>query len=320
MKIVVADKIVIDNYNRKRLEEIGQLIVYENDTKSIEEVVERLHDADIGIILFSKIDGNVLKRCKKLKMLSLWCTGFEHVDLEDANRANVSVCNVPEYASVAVSEHVFAMLLSLVRHIPQADKHMRNGYFNWNAFRGFELCGKVLGIYGTGAIGSRIAKIGNGFGMKVIATSRTESIEKARELGLKYVKFDELLRLSDVLTVNCSLTRETRGRFSTEEFSKMKPSAIFINTSRGGVVDYDALTYSLKNRIISGACIDVFPEEPPKRELEILKLSNVILTPHIAYNTNEAIKRCTTVCVDNVINFFQGNPSNVINKPKSLKR
>lgn len=299
-------------HNWSRLEKCGDLIVFNDDAQNRDEVVRRLNDADIGIISASSIDKYVFDQCQNLKMLSLYSTGYNHINIDDADNAHVSVCNVPGFSSIAVAEFIFASLLTLNRHIIPADKHIRDGLFDWYAFRGSELSEKVLGIYGTGSIGCHVAQIANGFGMKVIASSRTESRDKAQRHHMDYVPFRRLLGDSDVIAVTCTATPETVGRFSDKEFAVMKSTAFFINTSRGSIVDYRALTWALKNRIIAGACIDVFPEEPPLK-MELFKYANVILSPHIAYNTHEALEKLNDTCVDNIINFLSGKPTNVVN-------
>jgi D-3-phosphoglycerate dehydrogenase len=314
MKIAVIDKIQLDDKNRRRLESLGELIIYEDDSPSRDDTVNRLGDAKIGIISASPIDTYVFGRCPDLKMLSLYSTGYNHINIDDANAAHVTVCNVPGYSTVSVAEFIFGALQTLNRHIREADRHIRDGLFDWYAFRGGELAGKVLGIYGTGSIGCHAARIAHGYGMKVIAVSRTESSEKAQRYSIEYVTFRRLLGESDVIAVTCAATPETIGRFSDREFAAMKRSAFFINTSRGSIVDYHALIRALKNCTIAGACIDVYPEEPP-RDMELFTCDNVILSPHIAYNTQEALQRLTDTCVDNIVHFIEGRPTHIVNKP-----
>lgn len=313
MRIVVVDNLHLDPENRQRLKNLGEVVIYKNDTYNQEQVIQRLQNANIGLILFSRITDRVLTMCPDLKMLSLWCSGTDHIDLTSATKHRVLICNVPGYAEVAVAEHVFAMILGILRHIPQADKHVRDGQFNWSAFCGHELCGKTLGIFGLGKIGSCLARIAHGFGMKVIACSKTHRKRKENELGVTYVSMDNLLRESDVVSVHAALTSETESIFGEPEFRKMKSSALFVNTARGGIVKYPELADALMRGEIAGACIDVYSHEPPSEEVSLFSPLNVIMTPHIGYNTEEAVRRCTTVCVDNVERFLAGQPLNNVN-------
>jgi D-3-phosphoglycerate dehydrogenase len=244
-------------------------------------------------------------------MISIWATTCHYADLKAAKERGIVVTHVPGYATEAVAEHVFALLLAAIRKLPLADKHVRRGDFDWRPFEGSELVGKTFGIIGTGAIGCRVAEIAKAFKMQVLGYDKYPNLKRAEEVGIKYVDLYALLKESDSMTLHVTLTSETEKLIGKKEIEVMKKGAVIINTSQGKVIDEKALVDALKSGKISFACLDVFEEEPPAKDNPLFKLDNVILSPHIGFNTVEAAKRCTDICVDNVMKFLEGKPQNV---------
>ena len=192
-----------------------------------------------------------------------------------------------------------------------ADRHVRRGEFDWRPFRGWELAGKTLGIIGTGAIGCRVAEIAKAFKMKILAFDKYPNFKKAEEIGMKYVDLQTLLKESDAITLHVPLTLQTEGLIGEKEIQIMKNGCVLINTSQGKVIDEKALIDALKSRKLSYAGLDVFEEEPPQKNNPLFKLDNTILSPHIGFHTVEAAKKCTDICIDNVIKFLEGHPQNL---------
>ena len=231
-------------------------------------------------------------------------TATDHVSLEATRRLGVVVTNTPNSSTVAVAEHALALLFSLARKIPQLDLRVRIG--EWPGGQLTQLAGKTLGIVGTGSVGIRLAHIASGIGMRILVNSLSETIRDAESSNWTEVSFSELLENSDAISVHARLTPETRMMFGASEFSKMKPTALFINTARGDLVDSGALVEALSNETIAGAALDVFNSEPLNSQSMLSQLPNVILTPHIASNTNEALIVSLNMVIDNVINFING--------------
>ncbi len=313
MKIVVADPIFLPEEYRKRLEALGDLLVYDSVPASPEEFVERIRDAEIVILGRYGFNSEAIRSSPRLKMISLWQTGFDNVDLEAATERGVVVSNVPNYAFDSVAEFVFALTLNLIRRVHLADMDLRKGIFDWRYYIGNQLMGKTLGVLGTGNIGRRVIQIAHGFNMNVLSTTAHPSIEKARALGVKFVDMDTLLSESDIVTLHVPLVPETKHMISTPQLAMMKPTAILINTTRGGVVDESALVDALRHKRIAGAGLDVFEKEPLPMDSPLLEMHNAVLTPHIAFLSEESIDECTYICVENVKMFVKGKPQNVVN-------
>ena len=240
-----------------------------------------------------------------LKHIALLGTATDHVSLEGTRRLGVIVTNTPNSSTVAVAEHALALLFSLARKIPQLDLRVRLG--EWPGGQLTQLAGKTLGIVGTGSVGIRLAQIASGVGMRILVNSISESVRETEKPNWTEVSFSELLTNSDAISVHARLTPETRFMFGASEFSQMKPTALFINTARGDLVDSEALAEALANETIAGAALDVFNREPLNPQSILNQLPNVILTPHIASNTNEALIVSLNMVIDNVINFINGD-------------
>ena len=311
MKIVIVDHIYLEEEHIKKLRSFSDLEIFEEPPKKPDELKERIRAADIVIVGWTNLTKNIIDSAKKLKMISIWATTCHYVDLEAARERGIVVTHVPGYATEAVAEHAFALLLAAIRRLSSADKHVRTGDFDWRPFGGSELAGKTLGIIGTGAIGCRVAEIAKAFKMQILGYDKYPNLKKAEEIGMKYVDLYTLLKESDFVTLHVTLTSETEGLIGKKEIEAMKKGAVIINTSQGKVIDEKALIDALKSGKLSYAGLDVFEEEPPAKDDPLFKLDNTILSPHIGFHTVEAAKRCTDICIDNVVKFLGGHSQNV---------
>lgn len=311
MKIVVVDHVYLEEEHIEKLRSIGDVEIFKDMPKNSEELKRRIDDADIAIVGWSHLTEEILKAVEKLKMVSIWATTCHYVDLKTARERKIVVTHVPGYATEAVAEHVFALLLAAARKLLLADKHVRRGEFDWRPFRGLELAGRTIGVIGTGAIGCRVAEIAKAFKMRILAFDKYPNFERAEEIGMKYVDLQTLLRESDVITLHVPLTPETEGLIGKSDIDFMKEGCVLINTSQGKVIDEKALIEALKSRKIAYAGLDVFEEEPPPKDNPLFKLENTVLSPHIGFHTLEAAKRCTEICIDNIVKFIEGQPQNL---------
>jgi len=252
----------------------------------------------------------VLECLPGLRLVATRTAGFSHIDVEAASARGVAVAAVPAAATQSVAEYTFGALIALERKLFEAREATREGCFEYRGFRGFELAGKRLGIVGLGAIGLRVAELAQAFGMDVLAWSR----RPAERPGIELVPLEELLARSDVVSVNVALTGETRGLLGAERLALLKPGAILVNTARGGIVDDEALVRLLEEGRLGGAVLDVLGTEPPERA-ELARLAaapNVLVTPHIAFHTDEALARQFDGMTDNVLAFLAGAPRNLV--------
>jgi phosphoglycerate dehydrogenase-like enzyme len=313
MKIVVADPIFLPGEYKNRLEALGQLEIYDSVPSSLDELIERIKDAEIVVVGRYGVNAEALRSVPKLKMISLWQTGFDNVDLETATERGVTVSNVPNYAFDSVAEFVFALALDLLRNVHVADARLRKGKSDWRCYVGRQLMSKTIGVLGTGDIGKRVIEIAHGFNMNVLSTTAHPSPEKEKALGVKFVDLDTLLKESDIVTLHVPLTPATEHMIGAPQLAKMKPTAILINTARGRVVDELALIKALQEKRIAGAGLDVFEKEPLPMDSPLLEMHNVVLTPHIAFLSEESLDECTYVTVENVEMFAKGKPQNIVN-------
>lgn len=291
-------------------------------------------DAEIvSTFIYSELDAEVLERLPALRLIATRSTGFDHVDLDYAREHGVKVCNVPAYGDETVAEHVFALLLALSHRLIEAVDRTRRGDFSPAGLTGFDLKGRTFGVIGTGRIGRRAAAIARGFGMDVIAHDIEPDPAAAREIGFDYVAFDELLARADVISVHVPGSPATRHLLSEDEFRRIRRGAVLINTSRGSVVHVQPLLRALADGRLAGAGLDVLPEEPVIREEAellhsvfsrehdlstlladhvLLHMRNVVITPHSAFNTREAVHRILDVTRQNLLAFCRGEARNVV--------
>lgn len=277
-----------------------------------DETIRRIKNADAVINIRSSVrfTQKVLAACPRLKILSVWGTGVDHVDLSAASELGITVSNTPAYGAPYVAEHALALALAVSRQIVQNDRRIRQG--GWT--RGFidELYNKTLGVVGTGAIGQRMIQLGKGIGMKVIAWTLHPTPERAAQYDVQFFPLEELLRRSDVVSIHLALSPLTDKLIGHRELALMKPTAILVNTARGGVVDQEALIEALEQRKIAGAGLDVFGTEPLPPGHPITKLDNVVLSPHAGGMAYSGTMRGLEMSVENLESFAQGNPIYVV--------
>lgn len=297
--------------------------------------VKKIKSAEIiASFVYSKMDRDILKELPELKLISTMSTGFDHIDLEYCKEKNITVCNIPTYGERTVAEHTFALILSLSRKIPQSIEKTRKFDFSLEGLRGFDLENKTLGLIGMGHIGANVAKIARGFEMKIIASDPKPDKALMKKLGIKMVSLEDLLQDSDIISLHAPLNKFTYHLINKHNIMTIKKGAYIINTARGGLIETEALIKALDKGILSGAGIDVLEEESAiKEEKELLgktqkeneKLrtilqnrilsSNprVIITPHNAFNSDEAMQRILDTTIENIENFLKGSPINEVN-------
>lgn len=311
MKIVVVDHVYLENKHVKKLELLGDLKVFKEPPETPDELKKRIADADIVIVGWTNLTKEIIHSAKKLKMISIWATTCHYADLEAAKKKGIVVTHVPGYATESVAEYTVALMLAAIRKITLADKHIREGQFDYRPFGGRELAGKTLGLLGTGAIGCRVAEIARTFKMEVIGHDKYPNQKRAREIGFRYVDLNTLLKQSDVVSIHVTLNSETEKLIGKKEIALMKKGAVIINTSQGKVIDERAMFQALKSGKLCCAGLDVLEEEPPPKNNPLFTLDNAVLSPHIGFNTLEAEARCSDICVDNVVKFVEGKRQNV---------
>jgi phosphoglycerate dehydrogenase-like enzyme len=313
MRIVIADPIFLTEEYRAQLQRLGEVEVHETYPASDAEFLDRIRDAEVVIAGRYGMSADAFAAAPRLRMVAVWQTGYDHVDVEAATRAGVVVSNVPAYAFEAVAEFVFAFALALLRRVHVADARLRCCEFDWREHHGHQLMGMTVGVIGTGDIGTRVIQIAHGFGMRVLSTTAHPDPERARRLGLEFVDLPTLLAESDMVTLHVPLTPSTERMIGVRELAMMKPGAILVNTARGRVVDEGALVEALRSGRIAGAGLDVFEQEPLPAGSPLRSLDNVLLTPHIAFLTEESMDECTFLTVRNIEQFAAGRPENVVN-------
>ena len=279
-------------------------------TTDHDTLVEEAKDVDVMIIANMLMPNEVIQRCKNLKFIDVAFTGVDHVGLEAAKEKNIAVSNASGYANEAVSELVFGMLLSLMRNIPQVDQRCRE-YGTKTGLIGNEIQGKTVGIIGLGNIGSRTAELFHAFGAHILAQSRTHHANAPDYI--EQVSQEELLCRSDIVVLHCPLNDSTRGMINAEKLKLMKPSAILINVARGPVVVAEDLANALNEGTIAAAAIDVFDKEPPLDESEpLLRAKNTLLTPHVAFASEESMSKRAVIVFDNLSSWLKGEQKNII--------
>ncbi|MBP9850519.1 MAG: hypothetical protein KBC47_02400 [Candidatus Peribacteraceae bacterium] len=271
--------------------EFPDAVIFEGP-KHDQELIEACKDAEIvSCFIHSPFPENVLSKLPKLQLLCTRSVGYDHIDYAACKKRGVTVCNVPDYGSHVIAEHVFALILSTLRHIPEADKKVESGVFDYHGLRGIALRGKTLGIVGTGKIGRVAAEIAHGFGMKILAADQCRTVDIVEKLGVTYVSMDELLRSSDIVTLHVPETKETNHLINAAAFELMKNGAVLVNTARGGLIDSEALLTALKSGKLAYALLDVLEHETNfERSKELVAHPNVVATPHIAFYADDSMK------------------------------
>ncbi len=319
MRIVVPDDnppVLAGTAALLRLRKIGEVRVYDSDATDPAVLTERLREADVAVNIRgrTRFTAEVLQACPQLKLISIWGTGTDNVDLAAAAARGIAVTNTPGANAIAVAEHTIALMLAVAKQLAQADRAMRQGGWPRNLVP--QLRGKRLGLIGTGLIGREVAAMAKGLGMEVVAWTFHPNASLAASLGLRYVELDELLRTSDILSPHLRATPETHHLLNRERLAVLKPSAILVNTARGSLVDEAALIECLRDKKIAGAGLDVFETEPLPAGHPLTTLPNVLLTPHAAGMTPEVIQIGLAMAVENIENFLQGAPTHVVAGPK----
>lgn len=295
-------------------------------------------NADIvSVFVSSNVPADVIAHFPNLKLIATRSTGFDHIDIDACTQRNVPITTVPTYGEHTVAEYAFGMLLSLTRKLPAAFEAAHEGNRSHRELEGMDLFGKTFGIIGAGRIGQSIAKIAKGFGMNVVAYDPFPRPEVASQIGFTYQSIDEVLANSDVISLHVPYTPENKHLLNSEKISKMKPTAILINTARGELIDTTAVMDAVTNGRLRGVALDVMENEKlisPLDELALLRSEqvdkemlihsveidvlkaqpNVLITSHNAFNTAEAIQRINQTTVDNIRAFLNGQPQNIAKK------
>jgi D-lactate dehydrogenase len=286
----------------------------------------------LSFFVSAHIDAEILDKLPNLKCIATRSTGFDHIDIEECKKRGIVVMNVPAYGSHTVAEYTFSLILSLTRKINQSFNWVKNSEkseYDMLEFRGVDVKEKTLGVIGTGKIGKEVIKIAiNGFEMNVIAYDLYEDADYAKKLGYKYTTLEDLLKNSDIITLHCPCTPETRHIINSGNIGLVKKGAYIVNTARGELIETDALINALENKEIGGVGLDVLEEKEDElktrgrsREEEIKtildqknlhKISNAILTPHNAFNSKEAVERILKTTIENIESFIANKPQNRI--------
>ncbi len=316
MKIVFLDQMSIRSEVKLTKPSFDhEWVEYENTTEA--QVVERAKDADIIITNKAPIRAYMLDSLPKLKYISLTATGYNIIDVPQCTQRGIITSNIRGYANAAVPEHFFAMLLALSRSLFPYVNDVKNGQwqkssmFTYFDYPVMDLAGKTLGIIGKGALGTSIAHIAKGFGMKILFAEH----KNATYLRQGYYPFEEVLRQSDILSVNCPLLPETINLIAEEEFALMQKSPIIVNTARGGIVKEDAIEQALNKKQIRGFATDVLSCEPPTDDHPLMKIAyrdDILITPHMAWASVEAVTALWAQLIDNMESWHKGEPKNVV--------
>lgn len=298
-----------------RLRTYGEVALFDARPASTQELIERLARATavINVRAYTTFTAEVIAELPDLEMISVLGTGVDNIDLDACNRHGVVVTNTPGCSTTAVAELTFGLMLAVARNIALEDRNIRNG--EWQHHQSFELRGKTLGVIGLGLIGAEVVRLAHAFGMRVIAWSFTEDLQRADRLGVELVPLTILLQQSDIVTLHLRNSEHSRGLIGHEQLALMKSSAVLINTSRAAIVDPAALYTALSERRIAGAGLDVFAQEPLSQDDPLCGLDTVVLTPHVGAATREAAALLAKAPVDNVISYLTGAPTNMVNAP-----
>ncbi|PLX26751.1 hydroxyacid dehydrogenase [Candidatus Parcubacteria bacterium] len=292
----------------------------------------------LGCFVDSHVDKSVFDKLKKLKMIATFSTGYDHIDLKEAKRRGIPVCNVPTYGENTVAQHAMALMLALSRKLFQSVKRVKEGVYDYHGLRGFDLKGKTIGVIGTGHIGIHLIDMLDGFEANVVAYDAFPNKDLEKDHAFTYVSLDKLLKESDIISLHVPLFPTTYHMINDKALNKMKDGVHIINTARGGLIDPEAMVYALENGKVGGLAVDVLEEEnyiahPEKIDKKttpeeiraslmeniIIDHPNTIITPHNAFNSTEALKRIFDTSVENIKAFSAGEIQNDVTKPKKKK-
>ncbi|MBN1151443.1 D-glycerate dehydrogenase [candidate division WOR-3 bacterium] len=282
-----------------------------------EELCEKIKGKDALLCLLTdKIDSEVLRYADNLRIIANYAVGFDNIDLKSAGEKKILVTNTPGVLTEATADLTFALLLSVVRRITEADRFVRQGNFKgWapELLIGGDLNGKILGIIGLGRIGRAVAKRASCFGMRIVYHSRTRDEDFEKSYGAEFQEVEDLIRQSDIVTLHAPLTKETYHMIDAKKIGQMKRNAYIVNTARGPLIDEKSLCEALKNRAIAGAALDVFEREP-EVERDLMELKNVVLAPHIGSASKETRDKMAIIAAESIVRYFEGElPYNSVN-------
>ncbi len=299
-----------DSTHLERLKAYGDLTLYTDRPKDRMEKIARVIGAEIIMNTRSNITWgyNEFVKLPDLKMITTCSIGIDNFDLSAAKKHNIFICNQPGRTAPIVAEHIFGMMFAVAKRVTFLTADMKQG--RWTRMDNIMLRGKKLGIIGTGAVGTEMARLGKAIGMNVVAWTYNPSTERARALGITYKTLDEVLAESDVISIHVKLTEDSHHLIGSEQFNVMKKNSIFLNGARAAVVDTDALVKALHSGKLMGAGVDVFDEEPAPANHPLFSCEHVVLTPHNADNTPEGMDILNSGAVDNVIAYLKGHPQN----------
>ncbi len=308
MKIIILDEIDLDQISRKKLESLASIKIFDDINNDPRVILSRIADSEIVTANYVDLTADIIDKAENLKYIIVPAVGYDWIDVEAANRRNIKVLNCPTYNSQAVAEHAIAMMFAINRRIVEAHNDILQGKFNPKVYVGREISGKKMLCVGNGNIGSKILFLAKGLGMKTdFIDSKTSAVE-----------IDRKITEADYLVIAVPLTAATNNLIDKRRISLLKSSATIINVARGLVVDQLALYQSLSNNLIAGAALDVFPNdqtltEASKQIIQFAKLPNVVATPHIAFNTEEARNRLGEQLLANIHSCLEQKPLNTVN-------
>ncbi len=299
-----------------------------------EKDIQNLHDVDVlSVFIYSPLPAAIIEKMPQLKLIVTRSTGYDHIDIEYCKRKGITVCNIPTYGANTVAEHTFALLLALSRKLIFSIERTRRGNFELEGLRGFDLHGKTMGVIGIGHIGKEVIKIAKGFGMRVVSYTRHPDEELAKRLGITFLNLPELLSISDVVSLHVPYSKETHHLINKKNINKFKKGSVLINTARGGLIETEAILISLEKGLLKAVGLDVLEEEcgiKEERQLlsgsfiqecdlrtqlfnhVLLQKENVLVTPHNAFNSEEALQTILKVTAENITNFLQNSPINTV--------
>jgi len=298
----------------ERLQVAGQFTAHVGQPENDRQFIERIGDAS-ALMLGWGLPVDVMKAAPNLELIAFVGIGAGNfVDIDKAVARGITVCNTPGYADDTVAEHALAMMLATARHLGRLDRSLREGRWD-QSVPGLELRGKKLGLVGFGGIGARFAVLARGIGMTVRAWTRKPSPQRARQHGIEFADLDSILRDSDVLSVHAALTPDTEDLLDGRALALTKPGVIIINTARGEIIEERALLTALRSGHVAAAGLDVYRQEPLPSDHPLLLLDNVLLTPHVAFNTPEATHALLDISIDNIVHYYRGDPINIVAAP-----
>jgi D-3-phosphoglycerate dehydrogenase len=308
-KILITDEI-----DSEAIQKLGTEFDVTHDEIDYQQLLDIIRGYDALIVRSrTRVTKDVIER-STLKVIGRAGVGVDNIDVNAATSKGIIVVNAPTSSTVSVAELTIAHMLSLARHLPQADTSVKSGKWEKRLFRGIELYGKTLGLIGIGRIGCEVARLANAFGLRTIGYDPYASTEIAQRYKIQLTDLDTLLSTSDFISIHAWLSEETRGMISVNEIAKMKNTAYIINCARGGIVDEKALYDALKNGNLAGAALDVFEVEPPI-DNKLLTLPNVVVTPHLGASTIESQKRAGMIIAEQVAKILNGRSADyVVNK------